>query len=426
DRGKPRGIIPAAVSFKDDGFGYGKTWYEPGLYWSYFNWPGALGLLCEQFFTTYDLTGDEKYLVPLEEALRILSKWEGKIPKNPKPGGEAWCAQRLMSGGMQDAYGKWRLMSGRTQYDDFLTRKGPPYVRFRLTGDKSILVAECNAIIDRTRHNFELLTNEVRYTDRVAVGNTNRLFAMYTGASGDSSYYPYYAVTWENTTKNFAALVLDANRRHVKVLAHNFLPQAREVRMRLWRLRPGAYRVAWGPDRDHDDEMDAVADSAVYRVRHRGRAVRITLPSRVTQVIEVSLQSPLDAPPIAERPDLAFGPDALSLVPPRAKPGDPVTIRATVHNIGSAPAKDVRVSFFEHGGNPLGVARAAVIEAPLDLEPRTWVAEVQWRMPDRDVTIGAVARLGDSEQLEITRDNNSANLLVHGAAQSARERKMTR
>jgi hypothetical protein len=120
------------------------------------------------------------------------------------------------------------------------------------------------------------------------------LMLMYTGGYGPiEAKYPYMPVSWENTTPNFAALVLETDRRHVKLLACNLEPEQRRVTMRLYELAPGAYRVTYGPDSDGDDQMDEVTESVTISVQRR-TAVKLTLPSRKVQVVSVEALAPAD------------------------------------------------------------------------------------------------------------------------------------
>ena len=113
------------------------------------------------------------------------------------------------------------------------------------------------------------------------------LMLMYTGGYGPiEAKYPYMPVSWEGTTPDFAALVLRADRRHVKLLACNLQTEDRQVTMRLYELAPGTYRVTCGPDADGDDQMDEVARSMTVNVKRR-TGVRLTLPGRKVQVVLV-------------------------------------------------------------------------------------------------------------------------------------------
>jgi hypothetical protein len=111
------------------------------------------------------------------------------------------------------------------------------------------------------------------------------LMLMYTGGCGPvEAKYPYMPVSWEGTTPRFAALVVESDTEHVKLLACNLGPADRQVTMRLYELQPGKYRVVQGPDANGDDEMDKITKSTELAVERR-TGVRLTLPSRKMQVV---------------------------------------------------------------------------------------------------------------------------------------------
>lgn len=406
DRGKPLGVVPAAIAFETEQLGgYGPNWHHPDLYWGYFNFPGGVQLLFEQLLGTYALTGDNKYLLPIECAIDLARRrWKGEKMEEGE-GSLGWAARAFQGGGFRDAYAKWRLLSGQTQYDDYLREYGSPYLKWYLTGDKRHLVEGCEASIRSTRYNFELLTSEVRYTDRVAVGGTAHLFAMYTGGAGNPTYYPTWAVTWVNTTKNFAALVLEADRRHVKVLAHNFEPQARRVGLRLWQVELGTYELRRGPDANQDDALDAVEERSRVRVDERGAVAWCTLPARQLQVIEIA-QVQAAPPRPRHLPDVALSRRDIAFLPPHPAAGEKVLIRVTVHNIGSAEARNIAVHFLtgEPEKEQIGRCEIPSLPAPLDLQPQTATAWAVYSVPERPVSIVVSVEFSGPE---ITRKNNS-------------------
>ena len=108
-----------------------------------------------------------------------------------------------------------------------------------------------------------------------------------TGGSGPiEAKYPYMPVSWEGTTPRFAALVLESDAEHVKLLACNLESEDRRVTMRLYELQPGDYRMTRGPDANGDDEMDEITESTEVTVE-RSSGVQVTLPSRKMQVIRI-------------------------------------------------------------------------------------------------------------------------------------------
>jgi len=351
DNGKPAGILPAAIAYDTERLGgYGPNWWDPDLYWSYFVFPGGTSAMFEHLVGVWQITGNEKYLEPMHSAMNhILALPAGRSSKDPDPGSLEWAARRLAPN-LSHALARWRALTGDTRYDSYLAEHGVPYARWLATRDKTHLVAGCRQTIEATKHNFEMLTSEVLFTDRVSLPGTDHLFSMYTGGAGIAAQFPSYAVTWSGVTKNFAALVLNADGRRVKVLAHNFEPHPQNARMRLWRLQPGTYRLRVGDDRNHDDAADSVREAAEFRLGRRGDSVVVTLPSRVLQVIEIEqLQATADPGPL---PDLAFGPDDVRILDQDPVAGESVAVAFTVHNLGAADARDAWVHVYDGEAKP--------------------------------------------------------------------------
>ncbi|MEZ4851570.1 MAG: hypothetical protein R3B93_23760 [Bacteroidia bacterium] len=60
DNGKPKGLLPAAISFSDEKIGgYGDNWYHPKLGWTYYNWEqlGGATEMYNQLLGMYQITG---------------------------------------------------------------------------------------------------------------------------------------------------------------------------------------------------------------------------------------------------------------------------------------------------------------------------------------------------------------------------------
>jgi hypothetical protein len=420
DRGKPRGVFPAAIAFETEQLGgYGDNWYQPQLYWDYFNFPGGGDLILEQLLATYALTGDEKYLLPIEAAMELADRaYRGELADG-EPGSEGWVAHRFLSSTFYGVWGKYRLLTGKKDHDHLLWGYADPYTRWYVYGEKKWLNDGCRSSIDSTKYNFELKTSEVRFTDRVGVGGAAHLFSMYTGGGGNPTYYPCWEVSWIHTTKNFAALVFPRGCHGLpedvalKILAHNFEPEDRLVGVRLWRLEPGTYQFRVGPDANHDNQLDTETEARTVTVGERGTIVTFNLPSRVTQALEFR---PLDTAPRPDvpQPDLALTSRDIAFLPPHPKPGEKVMIRATIHNVGSAPAENLIVRFVEatEQGTPqteIGQVTLKSIPAPLDLLPQAAVAYAVWTVPPQDSLVRVnVDWTKPPPYSEITAGNNAA------------------
>jgi len=287
---------------------------------------------------TLRLTGERKYLVPAEETIRYFLGENNRGDLPMMQSGE----QEHMGLGDQLAViaSMWRILTGDERFDPYFARwsrrlagvmddryasyayvdTSTPglwvrkplevgafrmarracgaqfYVGWLATGDKDLLVDGCYNLSCDLTDLWEPLTSwfydptERRVTSNDHLAHSiqtaaTMLMLMYTGGYGPiEAKYPTMAVSWEDTTPEFAALVLETDPRHVKLLACNLEPEDREVTMRLWELAPGTYQVTRGPDADADDQMDAIAESFHVDVERRTGVV-LTLPARSVQVV---------------------------------------------------------------------------------------------------------------------------------------------
>lgn len=403
DRGKPRGVLPAAIAYETEQLGgYGPTWYDPGLYWSYFKTPGGTQLMFEHLLGQWRISGDPKYLEPMMATLDLIVR-ETEHPSSEAPAGSAAWAARVFARPVADAAGKWRALSGDTRCDAHLAKHGDAYTRWLVTGDKRHLVDGCWESVVSTKHNFELLTSEVLYTDRIGVRGADLLFAMYTGGAGLATYYPAYQVTWQTPTRNFAALVLGGDTRRLQVLLYNFEADPVGMAMRVWHLRPGLYRFTMGPDADQDDKMDRIAASRQVRIAERGWAIPVTVPSRSLQVLALE-QLRESKEPVSPRADLAVAPRDIEVS--NADSDGQLVASAIVHNIGAADARDVRVDLYD-ADHLIGRCILRKLEAPNDLRPRLLPARFRWRAAKGRHTLTASVDPG-GQIPEITESNNRA------------------
>ncbi len=414
-KGKPEGVVPAAVAFPSDEIGgYSDNWYRPNLYWDYYNWEsGATNHLCDQLLATYDVTGDPRLLYPVEKGLEMAQEYWRNPVQDAKEGSRDWAAQVLHNTGVARYGGALRTFTRTTRFDDYLKEHGTAYTRFLLTDDKSHLVEALEDSINSTRYNFPMLTSEVKFTDRVAVRGADELLAMYTGAHMHAPQYPSYAVTWSGTTRNFAALVLKATTNFMKVLVYNFEPSERTVTMRLWKLEPGTYRVRVGSDRDGDGEYDLNATEKTVAIRERGAAIDTTLASRTQSLIEIT-QTEKGAPRPNHLPDLALTEADVIIQPAEPRAGETAVLRVAVHNIGSAPARNVAVALAENNER-IDEQVIENLDPPNDLEPKIETVTLTWN-PSIARTHRFTVTLDPEDAIEeITKVNNSVYIEVRVA-----------
>ena len=174
-------------------------------------------------------------------------------------------------------------------------------------------------------------TQEVIATDRVPVQARPSpvLMNMYTGGSGGmQAYYPDSAVTWGNVGLQAVPMVLEADRRHLKILIHSFDQQQRMITMRPLELDTGVYEVRIDGER-HED----------FHLAHRFEPLQLSFPPQTTSLVEVAQ---LESRPLPDAlPDLALSETECLLDRSR----NPPVLRVRVHNVGIRDSGPATITF---------------------------------------------------------------------------------
>src|SRR5439155_12399269 len=149
----------------------------------------------------------------------------------------------------------------------------------------------------------------------------------------------------------------------LRVAAYNFAEKPRKIRMRVWELSPGQYRLRQGAA-DGEERFDGTPATRELALV-RGSFIDLELPPRKVHIIELKQLRARPRPELL--PDLAVGDGDVYY--------DKATdrLKVVVHNIGAAAAKDVSVRFEDPAGNLLLRRTIARLDAPLDLKPNTAV-----------------------------------------------------
>jgi len=252
-----------------------------------------------------------------------------------------------------------------TNYRDFLKQKwGHDYYAggyFLLAQDRKLIeqkLLQCIRNCGRFRY---MNTEAEQYTDRIFVLDFAHVAICYTGDwTTRNAWVHYHAVSYEGMKgEDFAAQVLHIAPDSLGLVIHNFRADRLRGRMRVWRLKHGLYKVAFGQDADQDGKLDEVESECELEL-FRYAPVELDLPPGRTTAIRITQVEKLDD--IVERADLALSP----LDTRRRADG---TVEVRIHNIGAkpSPASVVRL---ERGGEVLATQKVGPIEAPLDLKPR--------------------------------------------------------
>lgn len=379
DKGKPPGLLPAAIGPDGEIGGYSENWYHPELGWKYYQWEriGGINEMYNQLLGMYALTGNDDFLEPVNQTLALATQTphqRGKL----EAGTAAWAAHYLRGdhkaadapGGGIGMANLAKSLTGSSRYDEFLKQHGSAYARYVLSGDPADIVEGCQQLLASLRYNYPLKTTEVKFTDRVYVPMDQLLFGMYTGHMGSGFEYPALAVSWKRTGKDVAVLVNGSSRQSLKVSLFNFTPQEKEVGMKLWQLEAGNYEMRL---------KDQASGRLLYRqslnVRERAQEVPLRLPGQQSCVLEIRQLRATPSSP-TPLPDLAFSEESIQFLP--ATGPEPPTIRVQVHNIGRKQLRNARIELWING-RKMASKRIKQLAAPNDLNPQHAFVDFSWK-----------------------------------------------
>ncbi len=199
--GKPAGMIPAAMRSADGRYLLGPSWDKPDVEWDYFQWTrGSQESIAHLFLALEGLTGKPSWREAAGQAFRAIGA--------PMPG-------------------------------------MPPVQNERTLLEQ--LARAMNGAAARLSTGFDMHTREAIYTDRVyyplPFAVTPYLFG---GDAPRGDRAPGFAVTWPPSPAKFARAVMEASSSRFSALLYGFDEAGGEARLRLWRLKPGAYRWSAG------------------------------------------------------------------------------------------------------------------------------------------------------------------------------------
>jgi hypothetical protein len=437
DRGKPRGVVPTEIAFPSGLIGgvRSPSWFEAyndatsgnGDYTDQGYKPYIVDLLYDAYF----VSGDAKYLQPLRLE-HELAKKHGFLP-------ESKTGLRLQRVPEPIAFGSRKykplvLEGGKTtsaDYGETLPPGSEQWVAYHLGMPDEWLVAqrkiegrqgELNN--DITRHDilrasrairseyawrWPLHTTEASPTDRIGIPGMVNPFIIYTGGRIGGPLLEA-AVTYENTTRDFAAAVMGNDSQGLRILYHSLTDDARDIGLVPWKLEPGCrYRLVYGPDADDDETMDSVLEKREFDFPQVGTPIAVTVEPRTTYLIEIEQVERGRAAALAPDPAITSA-DLWH---------DWGTIQVRVHNIGSQPVENFEVAAYDgdpqQGGTLIGKAVLPHIAAPIDLDPKTATIGIPWNPRDgKPHDIHVVLDPDNQLTGEITDFNNTASARLPG------------
>ena len=278
---------------------------------------------------------------------------------------------------------------------------------------KQQIIETGNNTIEHMKKNWPNSTSEAGPTDRVGFPGIINPFFIYTGGSWGGPLLEA-AVTYENTTKDFAAAVVAADPQGLRICYYSLAPQMRKIGIVPWELETGGiYKLVCGVDADDDGRIDTVTEQREFVFLQHGTPILIDVEPRTNYVVEIDqlkrgrAMGPAPDPGLCAE-DIRYHPDRNLLT-------------ARIHNVGSVPIRNVKVAFYEGnpaaGGKRITLQRIPNIEAPNDLEPRTVTVGVNRRL-DRRTEIYVVIDPDQEIGREITTLNNMAHRTLPAAEQA--------
>ena len=349
---KPAGAIPKEVQFETDKLFHG---YQ------------AKPLVADMFLAAYQLTGDRKYLKPVQLLLE----------KRAEVGGMKWAISHGLN------FVNYRVVTGDDSYDRLLTELAAEryeYVRAdgfyqrgieRVEGEllyRWLIASEESDLMDMLR--FVARSNRRSHfaycqtdppTDRVYPwGRAILPVVMLGGRLFDdraADPLPSAAFVWEGIDTDVVSLVFERTPTSLKMLVHNFKRQPIDAGLRVVQLPEGRYRLATALDANGDREPDGEPKAQEIGLR-RFTPWQLTLEASTTTRVELTL---LSKRPQKPRPDLA-----VTLAEPIGKGR---TVVARVHNLGCAPAANVVVQL-RSAGQSLTTAKIEALSGLTDYAPQ--------------------------------------------------------
>ncbi len=331
---KPVGFPPATLWFPSGGITPpdGKPWYDDQR--NSYGFPGLPTMIEESFVTAYLLSGERKFLDPVQTMMDKATAgplYKGD-PKLPPDHIENLMAQWTHMSSA-DVLSPYRLLTGERVYDEYILRFATPTQKYMVDYDLDQYAQTFAHTAASLRNNWTQLTSEILQTDRAGLVGSAEVFGAYTGAvcSFRDSKPPTISVTYDTPDLNFAAVVSETTTARLRVMLYNFNKEPMRVGLKPWRLVPGTYVLNTGQpvagERDFQKRYTWTGSVEVEH-GHRGTPIWVDVPSHKEWVVDLRLRTAIERP--ADLPDLAI--TSRDVQPKDGK----VTIQ--VHNIGGAAA----------------------------------------------------------------------------------------
>lgn len=336
------------------------------------------------FWSAYRLTGDPKYLVPIQWRIgKSGLKSLGSINENA-------LTEMKLGEANKDALIKAAAKGGAFER----------YAAWSLTGDKAFLEDLYADEIQWNAQHMYMHTEGHWWSDRVELPSDYLQRTRLGGiANKRTQMTPGHVVSWRFDNADgtdVALLVKDATKTSFKVVAYNTTDKPVTATMTGWNVAPGQWSLSQGFDANGDDAIDGVAQTRSVAFE-RSLGTQVVLAPRQATVIDMKLTSAGDDP--AKRADLGVGRGDVTVK------GSAIT--AVVHSLGAQDAAPAKLELVDASGKVLASAPTPALKAPRDLLPKT--ASVKLKIPAGAKVQGLRVRIATS-QAQNTRLNDEVVL----------------
>jgi hypothetical protein len=325
---------------------------------------GYIEFVADLLILAYELSGDAKYLEPLELQADFVrrklppeiressyvktgrlhpSLWE-KLPE----GSDEWVAARVATWPQ-----RWEAMQ-KVLYPEKFPEQAS-LVRLDEVAAQAALENE------GARRRWPHTTSEAMATDRIHFPDMGAALRTMTGygTSGTRNL-----VSYRGLGRDFAAALLRADPACIKVVIYNLDTAEKAASVVPWVFSQGdEFEFQAGPDLDNDGRPDRIEESRRFVLESTGQDVPFRIAGRTQRAIEIRRVSQRPAAR-SLLPDLALAPSDIQFRPEYGK------IDVAVHNIGSVATRQVTVVLYDDQQKEIGRQLIPHIAAPLDLNPQ--------------------------------------------------------
>lgn len=324
------------------------------------------------FWAAYRLTGDPKYLVPIQwrigknglKSLAAVNENALTAMKLGEPNKDA-LVKAAAKGGAFERYAAWSL-----------------------TGDKKYLEDLYADEIQWNAQHMYMHTEGHWWSDRVELPSDYLQRTRLGGiANKRPQMTPGHVVSWRFDKvdgTDVALLVKDATKTSFKVIAYNTTDKPVTATMTGWNVAPGQWSLAQGLDANGDDAIDGAGEARSVTFE-RSLGTQVVLAPRQTTVIDMKLEKAGDDP--AKRADLGVGRGDVTV--------KGSTVTAIVHSLGAQDAGAAKLELVDASGKVLASAPTPALKAPRDLLPKT--ASIKLKIPAGVKAQGLRVRIATSQ-----------------------------